>query len=174
MKINDQADSTVKSEFPVILGYKRIKEKKNLLSWSWAENQLNDSKNYWLCTISRSLIPHIMPVWGIWFENNFYFSTSDLSKKARNLSEMKNCSVSTEYPNNPLILEGTGKKINNLDLLRKICEKYNQKYNWSFKVKNGETVDEFGNKGPFFEVKPKKLIGWIEFPKSMTKWTFQD
>ena len=37
-----------------------------LLPWSWAEERLRDSRNYWLATVRPDGRPHVMPVWAVW------------------------------------------------------------------------------------------------------------
>jgi hypothetical protein len=52
--------------------------------------------NYWAATSRADARPHLMPVWGVWLRDCFYFSTGPRSRKARNLSQNARCSVSTE------------------------------------------------------------------------------
>lgn len=37
-----------------------------LLPWSWAEQRLTGSHNYWLATIRQDSRPHLMVIWGLW------------------------------------------------------------------------------------------------------------
>src|SRR2546427_4666203 len=46
-----------------------------LLPWEWAVERLTESHNYWVATTRPEGRPHVMPVWGIWVESVFYFST---------------------------------------------------------------------------------------------------
>src|SRR5213593_2186245 len=66
------------------------------LSWAWAVKRLSGARNYWLATVRGDGRPHVMPVWGIWFENAFYFSTGPRSRKARNIEKNMNCVVCPE------------------------------------------------------------------------------
>jgi PPOX class probable F420-dependent enzyme len=57
-----------------------------LLPWSWAEERLTASRNYWVASSWPDGRPHAMPVWGIWHDGALWFSSSRQSRKARNLA----------------------------------------------------------------------------------------
>src|SRR5438105_4143643 len=67
-----------------------------LLSWRWATERLENGRTYWLATTRPDGQPHVMPVWGVWFADAFFFSTGQQSRKARNLAENARCSVAVE------------------------------------------------------------------------------
>ena len=54
------------------------------------------SHNYWVMTVRPDGRPHAMPVWGIWLDGRYFFSTARTSRKASNLAENANCVVCTE------------------------------------------------------------------------------
>ncbi len=41
-------------------------EGRGLLPWTWAEDRLVRSHDYWLATVHPNGAPHVMPVWGVW------------------------------------------------------------------------------------------------------------
>ena len=51
-----------------------------LLPWSWAAERLAQSRNYYVATARPDGRPHAMPVWGIWLDDVFYFSTATGSR----------------------------------------------------------------------------------------------
>src|SRR6185437_13395833 len=59
--------------------------KSKFLPWKWATERLERSHNYWICSTRPDGRPHAVPVWGVWVENAFYFSTDPKSRKAKNL-----------------------------------------------------------------------------------------
>src|ERR687885_452744 len=61
-------------------------EGSGLLPWSWAEQRLVASRNYWLASGRPDGRPHVMPVWGVWHQRSLWFSSSRGSRKARNLA----------------------------------------------------------------------------------------
>src|SRR5437870_13479915 len=77
-----------------------------LLPWSWAEEQLSTSRNFWLATRWPDGRPHVMPVWAIWHGGALWFSSSKQSRKARNLAADPRRVLTTEDSQNPVIVEG--------------------------------------------------------------------
>ena len=91
-------------------GYGLPKGNKGLLPWTWAEQRLKKSHNYWITTVkpdgSPQPSPHTMVVWGLWQDGRFLFSTGSKSRKARNLAQNAHCIVCTELANEAVIVEG--------------------------------------------------------------------
>src|SRR4051794_25481300 len=58
-----------------------------MLPWSEVVARLEAARNYWICTTRPDGRPHASPVWGLWFEDEFVFSTGTDSRKGRNLAE---------------------------------------------------------------------------------------
>jgi nitroimidazol reductase NimA-like FMN-containing flavoprotein (pyridoxamine 5'-phosphate oxidase superfamily) len=80
-----------------------------LLPWTWAEDRLTGSRNFWLATRWPDGRPHVMPVWAVWHAGALWFSSSERSRKARNLAADPRCSLTTEDPLNPIVAEGVGR-----------------------------------------------------------------
>jgi len=57
-----------------------------LLDWEWATQRLERAHNYWVATASGSGRPHAAPVWGLWNDGVFFFSTARGSRKGLNLA----------------------------------------------------------------------------------------
>src|SRR5207302_3547572 len=82
-----------KASRPQAPGYGFPHGNKGLLPWSWAEQLLKKSHNYWITTVKPDGSPHTMVVWGLWQEERLLFSTGSKSQKARNLARNKKCVV---------------------------------------------------------------------------------
>src|SRR5712691_7751987 len=54
------------------------------LPWKWATERLTRARNYWIATTRPNGQPHSRPVWGVWLDDTFYFSTGSLA--AQNLA----------------------------------------------------------------------------------------
>ena len=88
-------------------GYGMPTGAKGLLPWKWAEERLRSSHNYYVMTVRPDATPHAMPVWGIWVDDRFYFSTGAKSRKARNLTANASCVICTENAAEAVVVEGT-------------------------------------------------------------------
>lgn len=164
-----------KASRPYMPGYGIADESsgQGLLTWKWAAERLTKARTYWLATTRSDGRPHIMPVWGIWLDNAFYFSTGDRSRKAKNLAANARCSVATEidFDKRPkkgqikdsLIIEGVGGKVDDRRILRKFGRLYQKKYEW----------DMEGFSEPIYCVRPKTMFGFApEFTETATRWIF--
>jgi pyridoxine/pyridoxamine 5'-phosphate oxidase len=52
-----------------------------------------------------------MPVWGVWADDRFYFSTGRQSRKARNLAANAACVVCAERADEAVIVEGVAEEV---------------------------------------------------------------
>src|SRR5262245_24575356 len=88
-------------------GYTPPGTKTKFLSWSFADTRLRRAHNYWVCSTRPDARPHAAPVWGVWQDGAFYFSTDPSSRKARNLIANPAVVVHTESGDEVVIVEGS-------------------------------------------------------------------
>jgi hypothetical protein len=145
-----------------------------LLPWSWAEERLLSTRNYWLATIHPQGRPHVMPVWGVWLEGAFYFSSGIRSRKVRNLESNPHCTVCTDQPEQPVILEGTAARVSDIRRIQDVARIYNEKYQWNLVATQAGVQDDQGNGGPLYAVTPRLVFGFYEdLAGSATRWSFE-
>jgi general stress protein 26 len=156
---------------PHMPGYGLPKGSKGLLPWTWAEQRLKKSHNYWITTVKADGSPHSMVVWGLWIDGRFLFSTGSKSVKARNLAKQPKCVVATELAHEAAIVEGTA-EIADVATRRKMLPLYERKYKFDM----GEMKDDIlAMKEPVFAVRPRVVFGLWEkhFVGKSTRWTFE-
>ena len=141
-----------------------------LLPWSWAEERLKSSRNYWLTSTWPDGRPHAMPVWGMWHEDEFWFSSSKDSRKTKNLLANPRCVVATEDANNPVVLEGVARLITSSQELELMLTLENTKYSTNYGI---EMLDPALN--ATFRVRPSWAFGLQadDFTGSPTRWDFE-
>jgi len=144
---------------------------KGLLPWTWAEQRLKKSHNYWITTVKPDGSPHTMVVWGLWQDGQFLFSTGSKSRKARNLARNKNCVVCTEHAHEAVIVEGVA-EVADVPVRRKFLPKYERKYKFDM---SGMKQDILSMKEPVFAVRPRVVFGLWEkqFVGKSTRWKFE-
>lgn len=157
-------------------GYGFPKGIKGLLPWSWAEQRLKKSHNYWIVTVKtdgsrHDVSPHSMIVWGMWQDGRFLFSTGSQSRKARNLAENPNCIVCTENAAEAVIVEGVA-EIAHVAARRKMIPAYERKYHWDL---SNMKDDMLSMKEPVFAVRPRVVFALWEkhFQQKSTRWKFE-
>lgn len=141
-----------------------------LLPWSWAEERLVASRNYWIVTVWPDSRPHAMPVWGMWREGAFWFSSSRPSRKARNLAANPRCVVATEDALNPVVVEGTAELLTDPKDIATLLALENAKYETDYKI---DMLDPAVNS--CFRVRPRWVFGLQhgDFTGSPTRWDFE-
>jgi hypothetical protein len=145
-------------------------EGSGLLPWSWAEERLRSSRNYWLVSTWPDGRPHAMPVWGMWHQDEFWFSSSKPSRKAKNLIANPRCVVTTEDASNPVVVEGTASLVTPPEELALMLALENAKYATNYGV---EMLDPAVSAS--FRVKPRWAFGLQagDFTGSPTRWDFE-
>ncbi len=158
---------------PYMPGYGTLpaSEGTGLLPWSWAEERLVSSRNYWIVTVWPDLRrPHSMPVWGMWHETAFWFSSSKPSRKAKNLASNPRCVVTTEDATNPVVVEGIAELLTDPEDLATLLELENAKYETDYKI---DMLDPAENS--CFRIRPTWAFGIMhgDFEGSPTRWDFE-
>jgi hypothetical protein len=159
-----------KASRPHMPGYGLPSGNKGLLPWSWAEQRLRKSHNYWITTVKPEGAPHSMVVWGLWQDGRLMFSTGSKSRKARNLARNSNCVVCTELANEAVIVEGIA-EIADVAARRKLLPAYERKYKFDMGTMKDDIL---AMKEPVFAVRPRIVFGlWEkEFIGKTTRWKF--
>jgi hypothetical protein len=160
-----------RSNRPHMPGYGLPEGYKGLLPWSWAEQRLKKSHNYWITTVKPDGSPHTMVVWGLWQDGRFLFSTGSKSRKARNLAQNLKCVVSTEHAHEAVIVEGVA-EIAGVPARRKLLPAYERKYKFDMSTMK---QDILSMKEPVFAVRPRIVFGLWEkhFVGKSTRWNFE-
>jgi hypothetical protein len=160
-----------KAARPYMPGYGLLpaSEGTGLLPWSWAEERLAVSRNYWVATVWSNGRSHLMPVWGMWNDDAFWFSSSNGSRKARNLMADPRCTVATEDAESPVVLEGMARHVTEPESLARMLAWENAKYQTDYTI---DALDPAVN--ACFRVAPIWAFGIKkgDFAGSPTHWEF--
>ena len=111
-----------------------------------------------------------MLVWGVWWQDSFWFSTGPKTRKARNLAALPGCVIATENADEAVILEGLAEEIKDRSLWKQMATIYNQKY-------GGDVLPLLESCGGIvYRVKPQVAFAQDEhapdFAASVTRWRF--
>jgi hypothetical protein len=110
-----------------------------------------------------------MPVWAVWHAGQLWFSSSNGSRKARNLGSEPRCSVSTDNPLEPVVVHGWSHRVTDRDALTAMLAAENAKYGTSYGM---DMVDPAANS--VFAVRPEWVFALdsSDFAGSPTRFTF--
>jgi general stress protein 26 len=111
-----------------------------------------------------------MLVWGVWWENAFWFSTGPNTRKAKNIAANNYCCIGTDRADEAVILEGVPQEITDRAVWKRFATVYNIKY--------GGDVEPMllASAGTVYRVEPQTAFGQDEhapnFAESVTRWRF--
>jgi nitroimidazol reductase NimA-like FMN-containing flavoprotein (pyridoxamine 5'-phosphate oxidase superfamily) len=163
------AKSQPKADRPFAPGYGivGVEDGKGLLPWAWVARKMNNCRTFWLATIHAGLHagkerPHMMPVWGVWLDDAFYFSTGRKSRKGQNLAANPGCTIANDDGEEAVIIEGRAIQAEDAAELERVAIAYKKKYK----------MDPRSMGEPIFRVEPSRVFGFVEktFPQSATRW----
>jgi nitroimidazol reductase NimA-like FMN-containing flavoprotein (pyridoxamine 5'-phosphate oxidase superfamily) len=103
-----------------------------------------------------------MPVWGVWCDDAFFFSTGRKSRKGQNLAANPACTVTNDDGEEAVVVEGLAKPVADSEELERVASAYKRKYK----------MDPRSMGEPIFRVQPRRVFGLVEksFPQSATRW----
>jgi hypothetical protein len=142
-----------------------------MLSWALVRERLSGAQTYWIATTADGA-PHAVPIWGVWLDEAFYFSTGRRSRKAKDLAGDPRCVVGCEADDGAVVVEGVGRRLTDIEALRRLAGVYSEKYGWPVAVVGTGVADAHGNEGPVFEVSPRVIVAWDRFPVDATRFEF--
>ena len=141
------------------------KEGKGLLPWSWARERLSAARTYFLITIRPDGSPHAQAVWGVLVDDTFYFSTSETSRKAKNIAVNPACTVAIECDaDETVVLDGTAREERSKAVIREVVAAYEPKYDWKMDPMPGAVYA--------VDLRTVFGIGAEPFAETATRWTF--
>lgn len=158
---------TVESELiadrPFMPGYsiQKVNQGAGLFPWATVREKMAAARNYWVATVWPDERPHAAPVWGIWVDDTFYFSTGRESRKTKNLTENPAIVVHLESGDDVIIVEGKVIIVTDEATLNRLDQVYHAKY-----------MVNLMKEHPVYAVRPQTAYAWLEkdLGGSATRW----
>lgn len=144
-------------------GYGVPKDDQGLMAWATAREALEQAKLYWIGTTRPDGRPHAVPIWGAWLDNTFFFEGSPETRRGRNLAANPAIAVHIERGNLAVMVEGQAEVLDHVEpeLFARLAASFEQRY--SYRPESGDGM---------YAVRVRTVMAWDEFPKSVTKWSF--
>ena len=164
---------------PDMADYGVPEELDGTMPWSWAEDRLARSRNFWLVTVNADGRPHSMPVWGVWMpeRERFGFSCAATARKVRNIAANPQVVVTNDDAVHVVSIEGRAEQLAD-DGLATMAESYLAKYvdEPGFAEGGIDAMLDFLRQNASFVVTPERAFGMIETPEDFgpaaTKWVW--
>jgi hypothetical protein len=102
-----------------------------------------------------------MPVWGVWFDETLYWSSSPDSQKAKNLARDPSIVVHLESGDDVVVIEG---RVEQTTLDAAVADAYTEKYD--FRPDPGDPDFKW------FALRPRVAYAWLErdYPGTATRY----
>jgi len=113
--------------------------------------------------------PHLMPVWAVWHEDRLWFSSSNGSRKARNLGADARCTISTDSPQEPVVGHGRAERVTSPGPLAAMLAAENAKYQANY---GPEMIDPALNSVYALRLDWVFALDASDFAGSPTRFTF--
>ncbi len=142
------------------------------LEWDWVEKQLTESKHYWLCSVRPNGHPHVVPRWGAFIDNKFYYDGSPETRHARNIIENPYVTLNLESGERAIILEGTSRPAEKPSpaFAQRLAQAISGKYSTLGYSPKPNQWDE----GGLYVFTPRQCIAWSSFTQDPTKFIFDN
>src|ERR1700686_1129689 len=120
-----------KADRPFAPGYGIVgtEDGKGLLPWTWVGRKMNSCRTFWLATIHAGHgRPHVMPIWGVWLDDAFFFSTGRKSRKGQNPAGNPACTITNDDGEEAGIVEGLATPVEDAVEEERVAVAYKKKY----------------------------------------------
>jgi len=141
------------------------------LTWDWVSAQLIESKHYWLCSVRVDGRPHVVPRWGVFLDDKFYYDGSPETRHAINIEKNPNVSLHLESGEKAIIMEGTSLAADKPkpEFAQRLAKAISDKYAAMGYAPEPNQWDE----GGLFVFVPRQCIAWSKFTDNPTKFIFE-
>lgn len=144
-----------------------------MLEWETVEARLVASIHYWLGTTRPDGRPHVVPRWGVWVDERFFYDGSPETRHARNLTANPNCALHLEDGLEVTIVEGVSVVPDPItgELGVRMSNEYKRKYGqMGYAPEPDAWSDEHA--GGLHVFTPTSAIAWSQFPTDLTRFAF--
>lgn len=140
------------------------------VEWDTAMGWLADALHYWLATTRPDGTPHVVPRWGVWWDERFWYDGSPQTRHARNLVTNPACVLHLESGEQALILEGESRATGPLDMETgtALASEYARKYGPAYSPTADAWSGEDGGGMAVFT--PHRGFAWSQFPDDVTRY----
>lgn len=153
----------------------------DVLPWTWAVEQLEQERNFWLVSVRTDGFPQARPVWGAWYGPGLFLSLAGggLRRTAAASGSGIPVTVHADSASDVVIIEGVADRVRpspdgalptyelDADVRLEATRRYNVKYRGG--PDGGANVN--------FLVRPSRVYGWTENAErhgtdTATRWDF--
>lgn len=162
--------SNLEPERPVMPAGYGVESAKTYVEWDDVVGRLKDSKHYWLATTRPDGRPHVVPRWGVWLDDGFWYDGSPETRHVQNLERDPRCTLNLENGWEVVIVEGRSIRPDEVapDLGEKLAAEFARKYAPDYVPSPDQWSGELA--GGMRHLVPEKVLAWSDFPNDLTRF----
>lgn len=139
-----------------------------LISWATVRARLEQAHHYWVATTRPDGRPHVVPRWGVWLDEAWYYDGSPATRHARNLQANPAAVLHLEDGEQAVVLEGSSHLVTPTgDLGERLAAAFTKYHDLGYAPGSG-SWDESG----LWRLSPAWGFAWSQFPDDATRFTF--
>ncbi len=152
-------------------GYGLPETDEGLLDWEVIEQRLISSHHYWLATVRPDGRPHVIPRWGVWLDDKFYYDGSPATRHARNAEANPACTLTLEDGLRAVIVDGksTATRADG-ELGIRLAEAFTKYHGDGYSPGPDSWTGDDG--GGLRVLTPVTAMAWTAFPTDATRFVF--
>lgn len=160
-------------ERPILpAGYGLPNDDSGLIEWAEVRRRLERSKHYWLASVRPDGRPHLVPRWGVWVDDAFWYDGSAETRHARNLERNPACSLSLESGSEVVIVEGRSEatRADPDELGARLATAFGKYHAAGYAPAADAWAGDDG--GGLRVLRPDTVLAWFSFPADATRFVF--
>ena len=150
-----------------------VEEGGEYLDWADVEAKLVDATHYWMATSRPDGRPHVVPRWGVWVDDRFWYDGSPATRHARNLVANDACALHLEDGAAATIVEG---RVSQPDPIvgpfgEVLSAEFSRKYQaLGYAPEPDSWAGEYS--GGLLTLSPIRALVWTSFPGDLTRFEY--
>jgi hypothetical protein len=138
------------------------------LAWSAVRARLETALHYWMATTRPDGRPHVVPRWGVWLDESWFYDGSPATRHARNLATNPAAVLHLEDGKQAVVLEGESHQLTPHGELRHRLAAAFAKYHAHGYRPTAESWDA----GGMWRFSPRRGFAWTQYPIDATRFEF--
>lgn len=144
-------------------------EATRILPWARVRERLERSVHYWVATTRPDGRPHVVPRWGVWLDDVWYYDGSPETRHARNIEGNPAAALHLESGIEVVIVEGESHPVTPAgDLGVRLAQAFVKYHDLGYAP---EATDWDG--GGLSGLRPRVALAWTRYPEDATRFRFE-
>jgi hypothetical protein len=151
-----------------------VKPEGSYLEWASVASRLVEALHYWMATTRPNGSPHVVPRWGVWLDNSFWYDGSLETRHAINLRSNAATTLHLEDGVAATILDGVSSAPDPVigELGTRLSAGFQRKYRALGYAPEPDAWSG-SDAGGLLRFSPKTALAWSTFPDDLTRFSFE-